>query len=139
MKPFKDCSSHSTNISWLATTSIKLCSATQSYGTLWTVAHQAPLSMGFFRQKYWSGLPFPSSGDHPTHSHKKMLCTLTTWYLTFQNKVSWNKILVNLSLATPSSLLPAHSTHLQINEKAEKLPYLKLFCPPTTNIAKYKP
>ena len=28
--------------------------------TLWTVAHQAPLSMGFCRQEYWSGLPFPS-------------------------------------------------------------------------------
>ena len=33
-----------------------------SFGTLWTVTHQAPLSMGFFRQEYWSGLPFPSSG-----------------------------------------------------------------------------
>ena len=32
-------------------------------GTLWTVAHQAPLSMGFSRQEYWSGLPFPSPGD----------------------------------------------------------------------------
>ena len=32
---------------------------------LWTVAHQAPLSMGFFRQEYWSGLPFPSAGDLP--------------------------------------------------------------------------
>ena len=31
----------------------------------WTVAHQAPLSMGFFRQKYWSGLPFPSPGNLP--------------------------------------------------------------------------
>ena len=31
--------------------------------TPWTVAHQAALSMGFFRQEYWSGLPFPSSGD----------------------------------------------------------------------------
>ena len=30
---------------------------------LWTVACQAPLSMGFFRQEYWSGLPFPSPGD----------------------------------------------------------------------------
>ena len=29
------------------------------------VAHQAPLSMGFLRQDYWSGLPFPSSGDLP--------------------------------------------------------------------------
>ena len=29
----------------------------------WTVAHQAPLSMGFSRQEYWSGLPFPFPGD----------------------------------------------------------------------------
>ena len=33
--------------------------------TLWTVAHQAPLLMGFPRQEYWSGLLFPSSGDLP--------------------------------------------------------------------------
>ena len=33
--------------------------------TPWTVAHQAPLSMGFSRQEYWSGLPFPSSRDFP--------------------------------------------------------------------------
>ena len=31
--------------------------------TLWTVAHQAALSMGFPRQEYWSGLPFPSPED----------------------------------------------------------------------------
>ena len=33
--------------------------------TPWTVAHQAPLSIGFSRQGYWSELPFPSSGDLP--------------------------------------------------------------------------
>ena len=33
--------------------------------TPWTVSRQAPLSMGFSRQEYWSGLPFPSSGDLP--------------------------------------------------------------------------
>ena len=31
----------------------------------WTVAHQAPLSMGFSRQEYWNGWPFPSLGDFP--------------------------------------------------------------------------
>ena len=31
----------------------------------WTVAHQAPLPMGFSRQEYWSGLPSPSPGDLP--------------------------------------------------------------------------
>ena len=35
------------------------------FPTLWTVAHQAPLSMGFSNQEYWSGLPFPSAGDLP--------------------------------------------------------------------------
>ena len=33
--------------------------------TLWTVAHQAPLSMGSSRQEYWSGLPCPPPGDIP--------------------------------------------------------------------------
>ena len=36
-----------------------------SFAALWTVAHQAPLSMGFPRQEYWSGLPVPSSEDLP--------------------------------------------------------------------------
>ena len=35
----------------------------QLFATLWTVARQAPLSMGFSRQEYWSGLPFPFPGD----------------------------------------------------------------------------
>ena len=36
-----------------------------SYVTPWTVARQAPLSMGLSWQEYWSGLPFPSPGDLP--------------------------------------------------------------------------
>ena len=38
-------------------------SCVQLFGTLWTVACEAPLSMGFSRQEYWSGVPFPSLGD----------------------------------------------------------------------------
>ena len=37
----------------------------QFFATLWTVACQAPQSMGFPRQEYWNGLPFPSPGDLP--------------------------------------------------------------------------
>ena len=37
----------------------------QFFATAWTIACQAPLSMGFSRQEYWSGLPFPSLGDLP--------------------------------------------------------------------------
>ena len=40
-------------------------SRVQLFVTLWTVAHQAPLSMGFSRQEYWSGLPWRPSGDLP--------------------------------------------------------------------------
>ena len=37
----------------------------QLFAILWTVAHQAPLSMVFSRQEYWSGLPCPPPGDLP--------------------------------------------------------------------------
>ena len=37
----------------------------QLFVTPLTVAHQAPLSMGFSKQEYWSGLPFPPPGDSP--------------------------------------------------------------------------
>ena len=36
-----------------------------SFVMLWTIAHQTPLSMGFPRQEYWSGFPFPSPGNLP--------------------------------------------------------------------------
>ena len=35
------------------------------FATPWTIAHQGPLAMGFFRQEYWSELPFPPPGDPP--------------------------------------------------------------------------
>ena len=44
---------------------VKLLSHVQLFVTLWTVAYQAYPSMGFSRQEYWSGLPFPSPGDFP--------------------------------------------------------------------------
>ena len=47
------------------TVKVKLLSRVRLFVTPWTVAHQAPLSVGFSRQEYWSGLPFPSRGDLP--------------------------------------------------------------------------
>ena len=41
------------------------CSVVSDSATPWTVAFQAPLSMEFSRQRYWSGLPFPSPGNLP--------------------------------------------------------------------------
>ena len=44
---------------------MKSLSRVQLFATPWMVAYQAPQSMGFSRQEYWSGLPFPSPGDLP--------------------------------------------------------------------------
>ena len=44
----------------------KLFSHVRLFVTLWTRAHQASLSMGFFKQEYWSGLPCPPPGDFPS-------------------------------------------------------------------------
>ena len=42
-----------------------MLSRVQLFVTLWTIAHQASLSMGFSGQEYWSGLPFPAPGNLP--------------------------------------------------------------------------
>ena len=44
---------------------VKLLSRVQVFETPWMVAYQAPRSMGFSRQEYWSGLPFPTPGELP--------------------------------------------------------------------------
>ena len=44
---------------------VKSLSRVRLLATPWTVAYQAPPSMGFSRQEYWSGLPLPSPGDLP--------------------------------------------------------------------------
>ena len=53
-----------------------------SFVTPWTVAPQAPLSMGFPRQEYWSGLPLPSPGDFPNPVIKPATPVLTGGFLT---------------------------------------------------------
>ena len=54
----------------------------QLFSTPWTVAHQAPLSMGFPRQEYWSGLPFPSPGDLPDPGIKLVFHVLAGGFFT---------------------------------------------------------
>ena len=45
--------------------------------TLWIIVHQAPLSMGFSRQEYWSGLPFPPPGSLPDPGCVEAACRLS--------------------------------------------------------------
>ena len=63
MRNLRNWSGHS--IFWNGENGEKSLSCVRPFATPWTVAHQAPLSMGFSRQEYWSGLPFPSPGNLP--------------------------------------------------------------------------
>ena len=47
----------------MAWVTLPACVLNHVFVTPWTVVYQAPLSLGFSRQEYWSGLPFPSPGD----------------------------------------------------------------------------
>ena len=63
-----------------------------SFATPWTVAHQVPLSMGFSRQEYWSGLPFPSPGDLPDPGIEPMSPALEGRFFTAEPQgkpVTW--------------------------------------------------
>ena len=50
-----------------------------SFVILWTVAHQAPLSMGLSRQEYWNGLPFPPPEDIPESGMELQSLTFLLW------------------------------------------------------------
>jgi len=61
---------------------VKLLSRVQLFATPWTIAYQASPSLGFSRQEYWSGLPFPSPGDLPNSGIKPGSPTLEADALT---------------------------------------------------------
>ena len=55
------------------------------FETLWTVVHQAPLSMGFPRQEYWNGLPFLSPGDLPNPGIKPVSVSRTVRWILYHS------------------------------------------------------
>ena len=83
----------------------------QLFVTLWTVAHQLPLSMGFSRQGYWSGLPFPSPGSSSWPSDRTQVSCIAgrlfaIWavfrlamsgYFSVIQGQGWNNLLVGVS------------------------------------------
>ena len=92
------------------------------FATPWTVASQAPLSMGFSRQEYWSGLPFPSRGDLPNPGMELRSPTLQAdslpyeppgkpnvlWYWLSQTMVQFrqSKIVYMIFSSLNSTVLP---------------------------------
>ena len=61
---------------------LKSLSCVQLFATPWTVAHQAPPSMEFSRQEYWSGLPCPPPGNHPQPRDQTQVCRTAAGFFT---------------------------------------------------------
>ena len=78
-----------------------MLSRVRLFATPWTVSYQAPLSMGFSGQEYWSGLPFPFPGDLPDPGIKPGFPTLEADALTSEY--------VYVSPSLPISLPPRAS------------------------------
>ena len=69
---------------------VKSLSRVQLFATPWTVAYQAPPSMGFSRQEYWSGLPFPSPEDltDPGIEPRSPHCRQTLYHLSHEGDLN---------------------------------------------------
>ena len=79
---------------------VKSLSRVRLFVTPWTVAHQAPPSMGFSRQEYWSELPFPSPGDLPDPGIEPRSPALEAAALTSEPPIY--ALLIDFCLVNPS-------------------------------------
>ena len=79
---------------------VKSLGHVQLFAILWTVAYQAPPSMGFSRQEYWSGLPFPSPGDLSDPGIEPRSPALEADTLTSEPPIY--ALLIDFSLVNPS-------------------------------------
>ena len=89
--------------SWKWKVKVKSLSCIQLFMTPWTVAYQAPPSMGFSRQEYWSGVPSPSPIIHISHNEKMY------WYYCFI-------LSLLLTVAAKTGCIKLESALLTINE-----------------------
>ena len=77
-----------------------VCLVVSDSATPWTVAHQAPLSMGFPRQESWSGLPFPTPGDIPNQGIKLVSPALAGRFLYTSQSQSPNSFHPGIQLSS---------------------------------------
>ena len=106
--------------------SLILCAHAQSlscvrvFATPWTIACQASLSMGFFRQKYWSGLPFPTPGDFSCIGRQILYHCANLeayWYATNHNYLlkmtKMNLLMIILYLGQTGTYVVSGTSHLE--------------------------
>ena len=122
---------------------VKSLSHVRLFATPWIVAYQAPSSMGFSRQEYWSGLPFPSPGDltlpseppgkyteqkntelykkdlHDPDNHDCVITHLEPGILECEVKWSLGSIIMNK--ASGSDVIPVELFHIILKDDAVKV------------------
>ena len=81
---------------------VKSLSCVRFFATPWTVAYEAPPSMKFSRQEYWSVLPFPSPGDLPKPGIKLGLPALQADTLPFEPSVQFSSVQFSHSVVSDS-------------------------------------
>ena len=110
------------------------------FATLWTIARQAPLSMGFCRQEYWSGLPCPPLGDLPNPGIEsaflmslalagRFFTTTATWEAQSEDLVQFSHSVESDSLWHPSIINSQSLLKLMSIESAMPSNHLILCCP----------
>ena len=108
-------------------------SRVQLFGTPWTVACQAPLSIGFFRQEYWNEMPFPPPGDLPNPGIKPMSPeppALAGRFFTTEPSVSSVQLLSRVQLfATPWFAARQASLSITKSRSSLKLMSIELVMP----------
>ena len=90
---------------WKWKMKVKSLSRVRLLATPWTTAYQAPLSMGFSRQEYWSGLPSPSPNKNATRKKKEKHWALHLDHTAFERK--WN-FLFQTKCLSKSTLIAKH-------------------------------
>ena len=108
-------------------------SCVRLFATPWTVACLSPLSIGFFRYEYWSGLPFPTPGDLPdpgTEPTSLMPPTLTGKFFT--TRTSWEAI---KKQSRPDG---SRITYLNYENRGKKTCSQIIQYPPKSHLSKMK-
>ena len=100
---------------------VKSLSCAPQFGTPWTVAYQVPLSMGFFRQEYWSGLPFPSPGDLPDPGMEPCRhCRQTLYRLSHQGSLGATQVVKPVLYPYPGIRLRRSPTQSMQTERGAR-------------------
>ena len=110
-------------------------SSVRLFVTPWTVAHQAPLSMGMPRQEYWSGLPCPPPGDLPNPGIKPRSPTLQVEYLLSEPPGKTNFCHKTMQISHNDTYIPSLSNIPPLPSSHSSL---KSFCTAKATINKLK-